>query len=172
MEDSWWDEKADEVQALSDRDNSRVVFQSLKINILNLQLEACSISRCRYLVRLFLPSPAAKSKFWAGPGFIIYCFLSADLAMLECTLSEHSSDTMSTLSNFICCLFNPPHILHEISQYFQNNDKIPVINNKHPHYDHNGNNCNASTFMVWCLSSLTCDLSHILTQCSLYIQTT
>ena len=30
MEDSWWDEKADEVQALSDRDNFRVVFQSLK----------------------------------------------------------------------------------------------------------------------------------------------
>ena len=48
--------------------------EKVVINILNMQLEACSISRCRYLVRLFLPSPAAKSKFWAGPGFAIYCF--------------------------------------------------------------------------------------------------
>ena len=30
MEDSWWDVKADEVQALSDRGDSRGVFQSLK----------------------------------------------------------------------------------------------------------------------------------------------
>ena len=81
--------------------------EKVVINILNMHMDACSISRCRYLIRLFLPSPAAKSKFWAGSGFVIYCFLSADLAMLECTLSEHSGDTMTTLSNFICCVFTP-----------------------------------------------------------------
>ena len=30
MEESWWDAKADDVQALSDRDDTRGVFQSLK----------------------------------------------------------------------------------------------------------------------------------------------
>ena len=64
--------------------------EKVVINILNMQLEACSISRCRYLVRLFLPSPAAKSKFWAGPVLPYIVFLSADLAMLKCTLSENS----------------------------------------------------------------------------------